>query len=106
MTDTIVVYVKVNLKKYFKGDKIMIYVDELQKITLKLVDDLINENKTFDEISRILFDKGYILRAPILSNGQPSKSKINLCNKKGEYSFVDLIKRRNGLATWQTVRLF
>ena len=82
----------------------MIYINKLQRETLLLVDKLIEEKKTFSEIEDILYDKGYRFRVEV-HNGYTIKTKFQLCDKDGNYSFVDLIKRRNGLATWETIKL-
>ena len=87
----------------------MIFINELQKETLLLVDKMINENKTFMEISRDLYDKGFLLSVEV-KNGYESKThykieKLNTDTGKCEYTFVDLIKRRNGLAYWETIKL-
>ena len=81
----------------------MIFVNELQKDTLLLLDDLIEKNKTHEEIQDILYNNGYDLVKEI-KNGYMSKTETKLY-KNGTYSFVDLIKRRNGLAYWQTIKL-
>lgn len=87
----------------------MVYISDLQKETLELVDNLINENKTYNEIIKILYDNGYELRVPT-KNGYTSKTRIDLFkeDKQGEMedSFVTVIKRKNGLASWETLRLF
>ena len=38
----------------------MIYLSDLQRETLLLVDKMIEENKTFDEIQNYLYDNNYI----------------------------------------------
>lgn len=87
----------------------MFYISGLQKETLELVDSLINENKTYNEIIKILYDNGYELRVPT-KNGYTSKTRIDLFKEdkqgKMEDSFVTVIKRKNGLASWETLRLF
>lgn len=87
----------------------MFYISDLQRETLELVDSLINENKTHNEIIKILYDNGYELRVPT-KNGYTSKTRIDLFkeDKHGEMedSFVTVIKRKNGLASWETLRLF
>ena len=87
----------------------MFYISDLQKETLELVDSLINENKTYNEIIKILYDNGYELRVPT-KNGYTSKTRIDLFKEdkqgKMEDSFVTVIKRKNGLASWETLRLF
>ena len=82
----------------------MIFISELQQQTLLLVDKLIEEKKTFDEIWTILSNKGYLFRSEV-HNGYAIKTKFQLCDKDGEYSFVDLIKRRNGLASWESIKI-
>ena len=81
----------------------MVFIHDLQKETLLKADELINNGKTFDEIQRYFFDKGYAIRVP-MHNGYLSKTRI-LLYKDGQYSFVDIKKRRNGLALWETVKL-
>lgn len=84
----------------------MIYISKLQEIVLKFVDRLINEGLSFDEIIDRLDQNNYILRCNI-HNGYMSKTKFEICNKdNGEYSFVDLKKRRNGKADWETIRIY
>lgn len=80
-----------------------IYICELQKETLLLVDDLINKNKTHNDIWNVLIEKGYEFMVES-KNGYTSKTKMKLY-KNGEYSFLDLIKRKNGLAYWETIKL-
>ncbi len=81
----------------------MVFVSELQRETLLLVDKLIEQNKTHDEIANILYNKGYSLYKKI-KNGYMSKTRTEI-EKNGEYSFVTLIKRKNGLANWETIKL-
>lgn len=91
----------------------MIFLSDLQKETLLLIDKLINENKTFDEIQNYLYSNDYIFSIET-KNGYTSKTKFSIekiirldDNKiKYENTFVDLIKRRNGLANWETIRIF
>lgn len=82
----------------------MIYISKLQQQTLLLVNKLIEEKKTFSEIWTILADKGYRFRSEV-HNGYAIKTKFELCDNDGNYSFVDLIKRRNGFASWETIRI-
>ena len=82
----------------------MIYLHDLQRDTLKEADNVINEGKSYEEILRYFFDLGYQLRAPHGANGQPLKS-ITQLYKNGVYSFVDIRKRRNGGAIWETVKI-
>jgi len=86
----------------------MIYISDLQRETLLLVDDLINKGKTFNEIWWALQEQGYIFRGE-RRNGYDIKTLFQLCkmNEAGrvEYSFVDLRKRRNGLAYWETYKI-
>lgn len=81
----------------------MIYLSDLQKETLMLVDNMINANKTFKEITDYLYNNGYIFSVET-KNGYTSKTKFSIY-KQEEYTFVDLIKRKNGLAYWETVKL-
>jgi hypothetical protein len=87
-----------------KGGDFMIYIHDLQRETLKEADNLINEGKSYDEILHHFFDKKYCLRVPHGANGQPLKTIVKLY-KDGVYSFVDIRKKRNGGATWETVKL-
>lgn len=90
----------------------MVYISNLQKETLLKVDEMINENKTFEEISNYLYKNDYTFRVEV-KNGYASKTRFEIVKIikndddtiKYEYSFVDLIKRRNGLASWETIRL-
>lgn len=93
----------------------MIWLSDLQRETLLLVDKMINENKTFNEIQNYLYDNGYIFSQEV-KNGYRSKTRfsiekaIHYMKDNQEYiryesSYVDLIKRRNGLADWETIKL-
>ena len=93
----------------------MIYLSDLQKETLMLVDNMIEENKTFKEITDYLYNNGYIFSQEV-KNGYRSKTRfsiekiINYKKDNQEYmkyenTFVDLIKRKNGLAYWETIKL-
>ena len=93
----------------------MIWLSELQKETLLLVDKMINEGKTFKEIQDYLYDNDYVFSVET-KNGYTSKTKYSIEKitreiKDGqtyihyENSYVDLIKRRNGLAYWETIKL-
>lgn len=91
----------------------MVYLSNLQKETLLKVDEMINENKTFEEISNYLYKNDYTFRVEV-KNGYASKTKFEIVkiirNEEDntinyEYSFVDLIKRRNGLAYWETIKI-
>lgn len=90
----------------------MIYLSDLQKETLLKVDEMINENKTFNEIQNYLYDNDYVFRVEV-KNGYASKTRFEIVKMirnadntiKEEYSFVDLIKRRNGLAYWETIKI-
>jgi 23S rRNA-/tRNA-specific pseudouridylate synthase len=90
----------------------MVYLSNLQKETLLLVDKMINENKTYEEICNYLYKNDYTFRVEV-KNGYASKTKFEIVkmikdkngNIKEEYTFVDLIKRRNGLAYWETIKL-
>lgn len=93
----------------------MIWLSDLQKETLLLVDDMINNNKTFNEIQDYLYNNNYIFSQEI-KNGYRNKTRFSIekiikytkDNKeymKYENTYVDLIKRRNGLAYWETIKL-
>lgn len=82
----------------------MIFINNLQRQTLLLVDKLTEEKKTFREIWVILSNKGYRFRSEV-HNGYVIKTKFELCDKDGNYSYVDLVKRRNGLASWETIKI-
>ena len=90
----------------------MIYLSNLQKETLLLVDKMIEENKTFDEIQNYLYNNDYIFSVET-KNGYTSKTRFSIekiirnedNTIKYENSFVDLIKRRNGLAYWETIKI-
>lgn len=93
----------------------MIWLSELHKETLLLVDKMINEGKTFKEIQDYLYDNDYVFSVET-KNGYTSKTKYSIekitrYEKDGqkyshyENTYVDLIKRRNGLAYWETIKL-
>lgn len=93
----------------------MIYLSDLQIETLLLVDKMIEENKTFNEIQNYLYDSDYIFSQKV-KNGYRSKTRFSIekiihykkDNQeyiKYENTFVDLIKRRNGLAYWKTIKI-
>lgn len=90
----------------------MVWLSNLQKETLLKVDEMINENKTFDEIQNYLYKNDYMFRVEV-KNGYASKTKFEIVkmikdengNIKEEYTFVELIKRRNGLAYWETIKI-
>ena len=93
----------------------MIYLSNLQKETLMLVDNMIEENKTFKEITDYLYNNGYIFSQEV-KNGYRSKTRFSIEKiihykkdnqeyMKYENTFVDLIKRKNGLAYWETIKL-
>ena len=93
----------------------MIYLSDLQKETLMLVDNMIEENKTFKEITDYLYNNGYIFSQEV-KNGYRSKTRFSIEKiihykkdnqeyMKYENTFVDLIKRKNGLPYWETIKL-
>lgn len=90
----------------------MVYIDKLQETTLKLVDNMINEGKNFDEIAQELIKQHYSFRVET-KNGKYNKNHLMLYKIKLEgskilsedYSFVDLVQKR-GKVTWESVRLF
>ena len=82
----------------------MIYINDLQRETLLLVNDLIEQGKTFNEIWWVLQEKGYRFEGE-RHNGYDIKTKFYLKDKDGNGSFVWLRKRRNGLAYWETIKI-
>ena len=90
----------------------MVYISKLQETTLKLVDNMINEGKTFDEITDELCKQHYSFMVE-KKNGRYNKNhlllyKMELDGNKivsEDYSFVDLVQKR-GKVTWETIRLF
>jgi hypothetical protein len=82
----------------------MYYISELQKDTLLKADKMIDEGKTFIEVEEWFFKNGYELRVPRNPSGTLSKTVVELC-KDGQYSFVDIKKKRNGDCEWQTIQI-
>lgn len=93
----------------------MIWLSDLQKETLLKVNDMIEQNKTFDEIRKYLYDNDYIFSQQV-KNGYRSKTRFSIEKivhytkdnqeyMKYENTFVDLIKRKNGLAYWETIKI-
>ena len=93
----------------------MIWLSDLQKETLLKVNDMIEQNKTFDEIQKYLYDNDYIFSQQV-KNGYRSKTRFSIEKivhytkdnqeyMKYENTFVDLIKRKNGLAYWETIKI-
>ena len=90
----------------------MVFLNNLHKETLLLVDKMIEEKKTFEEIENYMYANGYIFSVET-KNGYTSKTKFSIekvieledNRMKYESTFVDLIKRRNGLAYWETINL-
>ena len=78
----------------------MIFASELQRKTLKILIDLIEKDIKHDDIITILLKQNYEFIKEI-KNGYMSKTQTKLY-KQGENSFVTLIKRRNGLADYET----
>ena len=64
----------------------MVFISNLQKETLLKVDEMINENKTFEEISNYLYKNDYMFRVEV-KNGYASKTKFEI---------VKMIKDENG----------
>lgn len=89
----------------------MVYISKLQETTLKLVDNMINEGKTFDEITDELCKQHYSFMVE-KKNGRYNKNHLLLYKMKldgnkivsEDYSFVDLVQKR-GKVTWETVKL-
>lgn len=90
----------------------MIYLSLLQEETLQKVDKMIQDNWKFVEIQNWLYDNGYIFSQEV-KNGYRSKTRFSIEKlTKDEngythyvYTFVDLVKRRNGLAYWETYKI-
>ena len=93
----------------------MIWSSDLQKETLLKFNEMIEQNKTFDEIQTYLYNNDYIFSQQI-KNGYRSKTRFsiekivhytkdNQPHIKYENTFVDLIKRKNGLAYWETIKI-
>jgi hypothetical protein len=89
----------------------MVWLSDLQKETLLLVDKMIEEKKTFEEISDYLYNNGFMFSVET-KNGYTSKTHYRIEKKienegkiQYKYTFVDLIKRRNGLAYWETIKI-
>lgn len=92
----------------------MIYLSDLQKETLLKIDDMIEKNKTFEEIEDWLYKNDYIFSIKV-KKGYKSKTKFTIekiirdkekQTIKFESTFVNLIKRRNGLAYWETIKIY
>ena len=80
------------------------WINALQKQTLLLVNQLIDEGKSFDEIWSVLQEKGYRFEGE-RRNGYDIKTRFYLKDAEGNGSFVWLRKRRNGKAYWETIKL-
>lgn len=79
----------------------MVFATELQRQTLVLLNDLIEKNVKHEDIIAILIKNDYEFIKE-LKNGYMSKTKTKLYKNK-ENTFVTLIKRRNGLADFETM---
>ena len=83
----------------------MIMISQEQRNVLEIVDKMINEEKTFEEISNYLYKSGYVFRVET-KNGYRSKTRFEICTSNDmKYTFVDLIKRRNGKAYFETYKI-
>lgn len=78
----------------------MIFASELQRKTLILINDLIEKDIKHDDIMKVLLQNGYDFIKEI-KNGYMSKTQTKLY-KNNENTYVTLIKRRNGLADFET----
>lgn len=78
----------------------MIFASELQRKTLILINDLIEKDIKHDDIMIVLLQNGYDFIKEI-KNGYMSKTQTKLY-KNNENTYVTLIKRRNGLADFET----
>lgn len=85
----------------------MIYINDLQKNTLLLVDDMINKNKDFEYIARKLAENNYSLK---INGKNINRLYIYKMEKRGNtilneiYTFVNLVKKKN-CVIWETVNL-
>lgn len=85
-------------------------ISDFQVTTLKLLDNLIENNKTFSQIWDFLANKGYTFRGVRTNSGRWSKNHFDLCGydkqrKAHGYSFVTLVRTLNGKATYETIGL-
>lgn len=80
----------------------MIYFSKLQEVTLKKVDDMMNKGLDYQEIYHQLSQEKYRFRVQ-KKNGRYNYNHL-MIYKNDEYSFVDLIKRKNEV-TWETINL-
>ena len=82
----------------------MVFINEEQRKVLTFVDEQINKHRTFIDIANDLYEMGYRLR--VECHGRYVCKKENeIVTKDNKSTFVWLIKRRNGLANWSTIRL-
>ena len=79
----------------------MVFLSELQQKTLLLLDELIKQKTSYEDITKILLFKYNYDFIKEIKNGYMSKTKTKLY-KNNENSFITLIKKRNGLADWET----
>lgn len=82
----------------------MVFVTEEQRKVLTFVDEQINKHRTFNDIACDLQEMGYGLRVECHGN-YICKKEHEIVTRDNKSTFVWLIKRRNGLANWSTIRL-
>lgn len=82
----------------------MIYINDDQKTVLQFINTEIDRGASFESIGRKLYEMGYTLRCE--RNGRYISKTSNLVCKNNKSTFVYLIKRKNGLATWATINIF
>lgn len=85
-------------------------ISDLQIETLNLVNKLIEEGKSQQEIWTILSDKGYHFRGVATDSGRLSKTKFDLVkwiDDKCVSSFVTLVQdRRSKKTSWETIGIY
>lgn len=82
----------------------MVWISDLQRKTLLLLDSLIEKGLSFDEVWWELQKRGYRFEGE-RRNGYDIKTKFYLKDSNGQPSFVWLRKRKNGKATWETIKI-
>ena len=86
----------------------MIYLSDLQRETLLLVDKMIEENKTFDEIQNYLYDNNYIFSQEV-KNGYRSKTRFSIEKiihyKKDSQEYIKYENTFVDLINWETIKI-
>ena len=81
----------------------MIFVSDAQHKALVLVDEFVRRGDTHKKAIETLIKCNYDFEVEI-KNGYMNRTTTRLL-KDGEYVFVDLVKRRNGLTTYNYTEL-